>query len=50
LGDLLPGHAGCPEPACLHWGLRYEGRYLDPLALLGLGRLRLLPVSGDVRP
>ena len=36
---------GCPAgvPACLHWGLRHGDVYLDPLALLGLGRVRLLP-------
>ncbi|WBB56950.1 M23 family metallopeptidase [Verrucosispora sp. WMMD573] len=54
LGTLLPGHAGCPAAACLHWGLRQGDDYLDPLALLGLGRVRLLPVGdltvGGVRP
>jgi murein DD-endopeptidase MepM/ murein hydrolase activator NlpD len=45
LGTLLPGHAGCPAAACLHWGLRQGDDYLDPLALLGLGRVRLLPVA-----
>lgn len=43
IGILEPGHAGCPVAACLHWGLRQGERYLDPLALLGLGRVRLLP-------
>ncbi|WP_405116377.1 M23 family metallopeptidase [Micromonospora sp. NBC_01405] len=43
LGRLRPGHLGCPEPACLHWGLRRGAEYLDPLALLGLGPVRLLP-------
>lgn len=52
LGTLAPGHAGCDAAACLHWGLRRappgaapgdrEG-YLDPLLLVGLGRMRLLP-------
>ncbi|MET8200472.1 M23 family metallopeptidase [Micromonospora taraxaci] len=46
LGELLPGHPGCPADACLHWGLRRGEEYLDPLALLGLGPVRLLPVSG----
>ncbi|MGS2614701.1 murein hydrolase activator EnvC family protein [Micromonospora sp. LZ34] len=46
LGVLLPGHAGCPAPACLHWGLRRGREYLDPLALLGLGKVRLLPLAG----
>ncbi|WP_435204427.1 M23 family metallopeptidase [Micromonospora sp. bgisy143] len=44
LGELLPGHPGCPADACLHWGLRRGEEYLDPLALLGLGPVRLLPV------
>nr|WP_244237021.1 M23 family metallopeptidase [Micromonospora violae] len=44
LGELLPGHPGCPTEACLHWGLRRGEEYLDPLALLGLGPVRLLPV------
>ncbi|WP_410054940.1 M23 family metallopeptidase [Micromonospora sp. Mcm103] len=44
LGDLLTGHPGCVEAACLHWGLRRDAEYLDPLALLGLGRVRLLPL------
>ncbi|MFB9851274.1 peptidoglycan DD-metalloendopeptidase family protein [Micromonospora andamanensis] len=54
LGTLLPGHPGCPGTACLHWGLRRGDDYLDPLALLGLGRVRLLPLdehaAGRVRP
>lgn len=47
LGRLQPGHAGCPGPACLHWGLRRGAEYLDPLALLGLGSVRLLPLRPD---
>lgn len=45
IGTLAAGHPGCPVAACLHWGLRHGERYLDPLGLLGLGRLRLLPVQ-----
>lgn len=45
IGILEPGHAGCPVAACLHWGLRQDEDYLDPLSLLGLGRVRLLPLS-----
>ncbi|RAO42269.1 uncharacterized protein GAR06_05192 [Micromonospora saelicesensis] len=45
LGELLPGHPGCPAEACLHWGLRRGEEYLDPLALLGLGPVRLLPLG-----
>jgi len=46
IGTLEPGHPGCPAPACLHWGLRNGTGYLDPLALFGLGRVRLLPLDG----
>jgi murein DD-endopeptidase MepM/ murein hydrolase activator NlpD len=45
IGVLAAGHPGCPSAACLHWGLRHGERYLDPLSLLGLGRLRLLPIQ-----
>jgi murein DD-endopeptidase MepM/ murein hydrolase activator NlpD len=44
LGVLVPGHAGCPTDACLHWGLRRGEAYLDPLALLRPPRIRLLPL------
>jgi murein DD-endopeptidase MepM/ murein hydrolase activator NlpD len=44
IGTLAPAHPGCPEAACLHWGLRRGADYLDPLTLLGLGRVRLLPL------
>jgi murein DD-endopeptidase MepM/ murein hydrolase activator NlpD len=43
LGTLQAGHPGCPEPACLHWGLRREHTYLDPLLLVRRTRVRLLP-------
>ena len=43
LGTLMPGH--CAPQACLHWGLRTDTDYLDPLAWLrgARGRIRLLP-------
>jgi murein DD-endopeptidase MepM/ murein hydrolase activator NlpD len=44
IGRLATGHRECPVTACLHWGLRLGGTYLDPLSLLGLGRVRLLPM------
>jgi murein DD-endopeptidase MepM/ murein hydrolase activator NlpD len=43
LGVLVTGHAGCPVEACVHWGLRREEVYLDPLSLLRPPRVRLLP-------
>jgi murein DD-endopeptidase MepM/ murein hydrolase activator NlpD len=48
IGVLVAGHVGCPTPACLHWGLRRGEAYLDPLSLLGAGRVRLLPLEGGV--
>jgi len=50
LGRLLAGHAGCPWPACLHWGLRRDHIYLDPLALLRHGPVRLLPLHDPPGP
>lgn len=48
IGVLAPGHAGCAV-ACLHWGARRgTGRsatYLDPRALVGAVRVRLLPID-----
>jgi murein DD-endopeptidase MepM/ murein hydrolase activator NlpD len=42
IGMVEPGHPGCPVAACLHWGLRRDADYLDPMLLLGF-RVRLLP-------
>ncbi|MGW0433955.1 murein hydrolase activator EnvC family protein [Micromonospora sp. NPDC003197] len=50
IGILLSGHPGCPSVACLHWGLRQGDDYLDPLALLGPARVRLLPMGGRTPP
>lgn len=47
LGMLAAGHLGCPAPACLHWGLRRDGTYLDPLVLVRPGHVRLLPWQPD---
>lgn len=50
IGRLGAGRAGCPAPACLHWGLASGAgatlSYADPLALLGPRRVRLLPLAG----
>jgi murein DD-endopeptidase MepM/ murein hydrolase activator NlpD len=46
IGSLVPGHAGCPVEACLHWGLRRGESYLDPLSLLAVPQVRLLPLRG----
>lgn len=45
LGVLEPGHLGCAAPACLHWGVRRDREYLDPLRLLGRWPVRLLPFT-----
>ncbi len=43
IGRLSGAHRGCAG-ACLHWGARRAGDYLDPLSLLRpLGPVRLLP-------
>ncbi|WP_370517896.1 murein hydrolase activator EnvC [Micromonospora sp. MP36] len=46
ISSLRARHPDCPAAACLHWGLRRGEEYLDPLALLGLGPVRLLPLDG----
>jgi murein DD-endopeptidase MepM/ murein hydrolase activator NlpD len=43
IGTVEAGHPGCTALACLHWGVRRGMDYLDPLRLLGLGHVRLLP-------
>lgn len=41
-----PGH--CAPATCLHWGLRLDGAYVDPLDYLeGFGPIRLLSLEGD---
>jgi len=48
LGVLVPQGNHCaaqvPPVICLHWGLRRGSDYLDPLSLVGAGRVRLLPM------
>jgi murein DD-endopeptidase MepM/ murein hydrolase activator NlpD len=39
----------CDPRACLHLGAIRGGEYLDPLVLLGAGRVRLLPLAGFAR-
>ena len=49
LGRLLPGHPGCPAPACLHWGAMWgpaaRADYVDPVGLLEATPMRLKPLS-----
>ena len=42
----LPG-SHCFPRACLHWGWIRGETYLNPLLLVGLGPMRLLPLRGD---
>jgi murein DD-endopeptidase MepM/ murein hydrolase activator NlpD len=44
LGVLQTGLSHCFPRTCLHWGLVEGETYLDPLSLLGLGPVRLLPL------
>lgn len=50
IGELLPGHPGCPAAACLHWGAMRgpasEADYVDPLGLLKATPVRLKPLGG----
>ncbi|WP_123023785.1 M23 family metallopeptidase [Mycolicibacterium stellerae] len=50
LGELAPGHQGCPAPACLHWGAMWgpaaNADYVDPLGLLVTTPIRLKPLHG----
>lgn len=43
IGTLQAAQGHCPPRTCLHWGLIEDGTYRDPLSLLGLGPVRLLP-------
>ncbi|NYJ34081.1 hypothetical protein HNR10_001962 [Nocardiopsis aegyptia] len=44
LGVLAASPVHCRRRSCLHWGLLRDGTHLDPLGLLGRGRVRLLPL------
>lgn len=46
LGTVVSGHPECAAAACLHWGLRRDREYLDPLPLVRAVPIRLLP-TGD---
>lgn len=52
IGELMPGHPGCPATAptvCLHWGAHRQAVYLNPLRLVESGHVRLLPWPTGVR-
>ncbi len=57
LGSLQAAPSHCVPRTCLHWGWidSSTGDYLDPLRLVGVGPVRLLPflsedAAGDVPP
>jgi len=42
--SIAAGH--CAPATCVHWGLRRDGRYVNPLDYLrGYGQVRLLPLD-----
>lgn len=43
IGRLESTLGHCGQSPCLHWGLLKADTYLDPLSLLGLAPVRLLP-------
>ncbi|RVW03775.1 M23 family metallopeptidase [Rhodococcus spongiicola] len=50
LGTVIVGHPECAATACLHWGLRRDREYLDPLPLVRAVPIRLLPTgTGQAR-
>jgi murein DD-endopeptidase MepM/ murein hydrolase activator NlpD len=47
IGSVAETPLHCARHQCLHWGLRINGTYVDPLDFLeGFGPVRLLPTSG----
>ena len=44
LGTLVAPGSHCPPDACLHLGALRGRAYLDPMVLLGVPRVRLLPL------
>ncbi|GAA1999592.1 hypothetical protein GCM10009799_28540 [Nocardiopsis rhodophaea] len=49
IGAVAAAPRHCGRRDCLHWGLLRERAYTDPLALLGVGEVRLLPLLGTGR-
>ncbi|MEO5664126.1 MAG: M23 family metallopeptidase [Nocardioides sp.] len=47
IGTLELPFSHCFPTACLHWGWLLGDSYLDPLSLVGSGRVRLLPLWRD---
>ncbi|MDT0201096.1 M23 family metallopeptidase [Nocardioides sp. AE5] len=49
IGWLELAGSHCAPAACLHWGWLRGEEYLDPLDLVGVRRVRLLPLDGVPR-
>lgn len=48
IGTVAEAPHHCARSACLHWGLRLSGEYVDPLDYLeGFGPIRLLPFGSN---
>lgn len=45
LGQVAPTPGHCLPVTCLHWGVRRDDTYLDPLAFVGIRRVVLLPLQ-----
>lgn len=46
VGVVADAQRHCGQKACVHWGLRLNGTYVDPLDYLeGFGPIGLLPVG-----
>jgi murein DD-endopeptidase MepM/ murein hydrolase activator NlpD len=46
IATVQAGHPRCVPAVCLHWGVRLDAEYLDPMTLLAPVRVRLLPWDG----
>jgi murein DD-endopeptidase MepM/ murein hydrolase activator NlpD len=47
LGAVSPAAGHCAPATCVHWGLRRDGLYVNPLDYLrGYGAVLLLPLDG----
>jgi murein DD-endopeptidase MepM/ murein hydrolase activator NlpD len=50
VGIVDAARSHCAPGVCVHWGLRLNGEYVDPLDYLdGFGPIRLLPLTNELR-
>lgn len=48
IGSVAETPLHCAQHQCVHWGVRRDGTYVDPLDYLeGFGQIRLLPAEDD---